>query len=123
MKSSIYLIAMVLLGLAIHLTHRHDAALAAPVPAQATKTQRPTAPPPATAREVLTMGPAEWRSRFDQNPTAIAPQTRKSIIRLAAELQEILAAGADPQGADVRIHVDAILTLLDSHGDECVRYF
>lgn len=118
MKFSIYIIAMVILGLAIHLTNSHDAAVLVPLPAQATKTRHATTPPPPTPKEVMTMGPAEWGKRFDQAPTAIAPQTRKSIIRTAAELQEILAAGADPHGEEVSVYVDAILALVASHGDE-----
>lgn len=78
-----------------------------------------TPPPRSPAlREVVQMGPEEWRERFGMDLADVAPEIRDDILHLAGELQEMLAEGADPRGEDARGHAAAIRQLLADQGPD-----
>lgn len=62
--------------------------------------------------EVLTMGPEDWRERFENDFTELDPGIRDEIVMLAGELRNDIANGIPPQGEEARAYAEVILTLL-----------
>ncbi len=115
--ASICLVGIATLGIARLVTLDHAESDTAPARTFA-RTARPVAAPSVSQDEILRMGPAEWKKRFESNPTSTSPHARKAIASLSGDLQQLLASGADPQGEDARVYTEAILALLTSKWEE-----
>ena len=72
-----------------------------------------------TMEEVVKMSPSRWESRLALRQPRLDPDLEKEVILLAAELEESIAGGLDPNGVEAQAFSEAILTLIsmDSTGN------